>query len=137
MNCLLYLSALDCAAFVIIEANVCKPDEFACRSASGECVPLTWVCDQTTDCQDGSDEANCSKIFHSETHYLLLYCRLESRISINQSLNCQYISLLIYGTRPDNSYFNRSWMSSKYKIPYTQFMAIPFMISNRNNILYC
>lgn len=56
-----YLWRFAIVIIIIIEANVCKPDEFQCRNTSGECVPLTWVCDQTMDCQDGSDEANCSK----------------------------------------------------------------------------
>lgn len=41
--------------------KVCGSDEFTCRTAKGECVPLTWVCDDNSDCSDKSDEANCSK----------------------------------------------------------------------------
>lgn len=28
----------------------------------GKCVPLKKVCDHFNDCEDGSDEYNCSKI---------------------------------------------------------------------------
>lgn len=42
--------------------KVCGVDEFTCRSASGECVPLTWMCDDNPDCSDGSDEKACSKL---------------------------------------------------------------------------
>lgn len=44
------------------EQKVCGVDEFTCRSASGECVPLTWMCDDNPDCSDGSDEKACSKL---------------------------------------------------------------------------
>lgn len=41
--------------------RVCGADEFTCRSAAGECVPLTWMCDDNPDCSDSSDEKACSK----------------------------------------------------------------------------
>lgn len=41
--------------------KVCTSEEFTCKSNEGECIPLTWVCDETSDCTDGSDETNCSK----------------------------------------------------------------------------
>lgn len=41
----------------------CTSDQFTCRSGNGECVALTWMCDDTPDCSDGSDEADCSKGF--------------------------------------------------------------------------
>nr|CAD7399348.1 unnamed protein product [Timema cristinae] len=42
--------------------KVCSPEEFTCRSQLGECVPLTWMCDDNADCSDGSDEKACSKL---------------------------------------------------------------------------
>lgn len=38
--------------------GACNVDEVQCVE-SLECIPLTWVCDGTTDCADGSDEATC------------------------------------------------------------------------------
>lgn len=46
---------------VISEKRVCNTDEFTCRKAKGECIPLTWMCDGNPDCTDGSDEKECSK----------------------------------------------------------------------------
>lgn len=40
---------------------MCGADEFTCRSAAGECVPLTWMCDDNPDCSDSSDEKACSE----------------------------------------------------------------------------
>lgn len=44
------------------ETRACQPEEFSCRAAPGECVPLTWMCDDSPDCSDGSDEKACSKM---------------------------------------------------------------------------
>lgn len=47
------------------ETEACGPEEFTCRGKPGECVPLTWMCDDNPDCSDGSDEKACSKGFKS------------------------------------------------------------------------
>ncbi|ENN76776.1 hypothetical protein YQE_06617, partial [Dendroctonus ponderosae] len=44
-----------------VKLKVCGPDEFTCRSAPGECVPLTWMCDDNADCSDRSDEKSCNE----------------------------------------------------------------------------
>lgn len=43
------------------ESKVCSSEEFTCRSGTGTCIPLAWMCDQNRDCPDGSDEMSCSK----------------------------------------------------------------------------
>lgn len=37
----------------------CNPDQFTC--ASGFCIPVGWHCDGSAECDDGSDEVNCSR----------------------------------------------------------------------------
>lgn len=51
-----------CICGGVVEKRVCGPEEFTCRSTVGECVPLTWMCDDNPDCKDGSDEKACSKM---------------------------------------------------------------------------
>ncbi|XP_066272197.1 procollagen C-endopeptidase enhancer 2-like [Branchiostoma lanceolatum] len=40
----------------------CAEDEFRCADGS-DCVPLSWRCDDATDCWDGTDENNCGKFY--------------------------------------------------------------------------
>ena len=39
---------------------VCQDDGFKCED-NGVCIPRQWLCDSNWDCQDGSDERNCSR----------------------------------------------------------------------------
>ena len=41
-------------------AGVCADDEFLCRKDK-KCIPRQWVCDGDNDCNDNSDERDCSK----------------------------------------------------------------------------
>lgn len=41
----------------------CSNDHFRCE-IDGTCIPNTWLCDDHVDCDDGSDEIECSKLFH-------------------------------------------------------------------------
>ena len=34
------------------------------KCANNECTNASWVCNNETDCTDGSDEADCSKYIH-------------------------------------------------------------------------
>uniref|UniRef100_A0AC34G4W4 Uncharacterized protein n=1 Tax=Panagrolaimus sp. ES5 TaxID=591445 RepID=A0AC34G4W4_9BILA len=43
-------------------ADICQPTEFRCRDGR-QCVPQFFQCDGEQDCQDGSDEVGCSRIF--------------------------------------------------------------------------
>ncbi|CAH3167588.1 unnamed protein product, partial [Porites evermanni] len=39
--------------------KTCKPEQFTC--SNGQCIPQGWICDDSEDCVDGSDEQNCIK----------------------------------------------------------------------------
>ena len=39
--------------------KTCRPEQFTCFN--GQCIPQGWICDDSEDCTDGSDEQNCSK----------------------------------------------------------------------------
>ena len=39
--------------------KTCDPEKFTC--SNGQCIPQGWICDDTEDCTDGSDEENCRK----------------------------------------------------------------------------
>lgn len=56
----------------------CDPDKFAC--SNGYCIPSTWRCDSYADCEDESDEANCT---HCSTTSLWL-CRAEGSCMHNK-----------------------------------------------------
>uniref|UniRef100_A0A182PD52 Uncharacterized protein n=1 Tax=Anopheles epiroticus TaxID=199890 RepID=A0A182PD52_9DIPT len=51
------------------ESKVCSSEEFTCRSGTGNCIPLGWMCDQNRDCADGSDEMSCTHSLNP-VHYL-------------------------------------------------------------------
>lgn len=57
-----FISEFSSFLFILtIEKHVCTPEEFTCKNSDGECIPMSWVCDQNPDCSDGSDETACSK----------------------------------------------------------------------------
>ena len=39
--------------------KTCRPEQFTC--SNGQCIPQGWICDDSEDCTDASDEQNCSK----------------------------------------------------------------------------
>ncbi|KAM4705173.1 MAM and LDL-receptor class A domain-containing protein 1 [Rhinophrynus dorsalis] len=73
------LSLLDCALYKgilptwspipvntptvpTLPCHNCTDEEYVCRS-TGQCIPLTKICDFKPDCSDNSDEANCASEF--------------------------------------------------------------------------
>ena len=45
----------------------CEDDEIACPETK-KCIPVHWLCDEYTDCDNDWDEINCSEsLFHSNT----------------------------------------------------------------------
>jgi len=54
----------------------CGPDKFACNN--GYCIPASWRCDSYTDCEDESDEKNCT------------YCSTSSLFLCHASGQCMH-----------------------------------------------
>ena len=49
--------------FVDKTFNTCHEEtEFMCRN--GECIALSWKCDDDADCSDGSDEIDCGEFYN-------------------------------------------------------------------------
>ena len=39
---------------------MCKENEYMCKSGKN-CIPLDYICDGVTDCEDNDDEAQCNR----------------------------------------------------------------------------
>ena len=52
-------SSVTYVNFALVEYR-CKQGHFTCAS-TGTCIPPAWVCDQDSDCSDGSDEQKCGE----------------------------------------------------------------------------
>ena len=47
----------------------CDPaSQFTCVTGPAQCVLTSQVCDFVSQCQDGSDEANCGMLMEKKTH---------------------------------------------------------------------
>jgi len=41
--------------------TACSDNQFQCKdSGNSYCIPITWICDGESDCEDNSDEQDCS-----------------------------------------------------------------------------
>ncbi|KAI4897159.1 hypothetical protein NFI96_015214, partial [Prochilodus magdalenae] len=49
----------ECGGAKPAKPLTCSSSEFSC--SNGQCVPHSWRCDHSKDCEDGSDEDNCSQ----------------------------------------------------------------------------
>jgi Low-density lipoprotein receptor domain class A len=61
---LLTLSAFECSD--------CNSTEFKCSVSKSQCIPMCKRCDGTIDCNDYSDELNCSKFMSCSTLFNLV-----------------------------------------------------------------
>ena len=80
------ISAIICEKPFSHYSMACKSDHFQCSDSV--CVLSIYVCDQVTDCFDGSDEIKCSagQIIHSNiTNNILISSILTSNYSGSQS----------------------------------------------------
>lgn len=59
----------------------CGPDKFSCDD--GYCIPASWRCDSYPDCEDESDEANCTRCSTAS----LFLCRATGRC-LHQKFHC-------------------------------------------------
>lgn len=61
----------------VMTVKRCYPGQFACHS--GECVPVSVLCDGRLDCEDHSDEINCGEegvthVFPIRNHAIYTCC---------------------------------------------------------------
>ena len=52
-RCVISVSILRCGC------TACHEDQFRCNSTA-LCIPTSWICDGEDDCEDSSDESNCT-----------------------------------------------------------------------------
>ncbi|XP_071498009.1 low-density lipoprotein receptor-related protein 6-like [Diadema antillarum] len=50
---------LDSDERTCVEPPTCSPKEFTCVSGNIACIPMTWRCDESNECDDMSDETDC------------------------------------------------------------------------------
>ena len=59
------------------------------KCANNECTNASWVCNNETDCADGSDEADCSKLYpYSFSCQQKLYEKNEIEINLRCIVKC-------------------------------------------------
>lgn len=86
--------------FLISEPTVCSIRQFRC--ADSKCIPLTWICDGETDCDDGSDEnvEKCNSKYSLKSRITIIVAfnitliyKNEGKLHLMVACNSQIISL--------------------------------------------
>lgn len=93
----------SCPVGLMLSANsltcstppTCGPDKFACTN--GYCIPASWRCDSYADCEDESDEMNCT---HCSASTLFL-CYANGRC-MHQKFHCDGRTQCPGGADEDN-----------------------------------
>lgn len=58
----LHVRTINSLSPAALSATLCTADQFQCRD--GSCISNSSKCDQKVDCEDASDEMNCSELFN-------------------------------------------------------------------------
>ena len=55
----------------------CQAGDFKCASGD-QCIPVALMCDYALNCEDGSDELDCSKLLGKDCNLLLMKLKLDN-----------------------------------------------------------
>ena len=60
--------------YVVSFCAECIQDTFMCvKNGEDKCLPIKWICDGATDCDNGQDELNCGVL---KPPFILLFITL-------------------------------------------------------------
>ena len=102
--------------------SVCSPNGFYCASHRS-CIPISFRCDGSNNCGDGSDEKNCSgkdilNFFFFSNVYLMF-----KRYRIYKIINCENATI----------YFNLLQFENDVLLPVEHNVVLHFLNNIVNN----
>ncbi|CAL4077410.1 unnamed protein product, partial [Meganyctiphanes norvegica] len=76
--------------------RICQDNKFGCDN---KCIPQIWRCDETKDCDDGSDELNCDTTVTNPTSTNSTAANSMSRFDFNPATRSTTTKLVFRDTR--------------------------------------
>ena len=80
---------------IYFSENMCKENEYMCNSGKN-CIPLDYICDGVTDCEDNDDEAQCNRK-RDQIEFRFLVGLFNSRFMIFCLIVTRYNLRRLYG----------------------------------------